>query len=304
MRRRDSAYWRGSGWWRVAGARGVPFAPIALLSGFLGAATIVNADDGPGQMIVDRTSADDADRFRSWVAEASKRFLIPADWIWAVMHIESAGDVRARSNKGAMGLMQIMPATWDMLRHSHGLGDDPYDPRDNILAGAAYLRDLHDRYGARGFLAAYNAGPGRYEDHLAGRRSLPAETVDYVSTVSRRIDLGVSLDAAPSADERIAAQRSALFPPSMFASSAVQPMDEKRSNARSLADQLMDEERLTSRSQADQSRDEARSIRGTSTDQATRENPARSRSFSDRIAVDLSAIAQSSTGLFARVTSR
>ena len=223
------------------------------------------------------------------VAEAARRFRIPAAWIWAVMHAESAGDVRARSKKGAMGLMQIMPATWILLRTRQGLGDDPYDPRDNILAGAAYLRDLHDRYGMRGFLAAYNAGPGRYEDHLAGRRSLPAETVDYVSTVGRRIDLGVSLDAAPPADERIAAQRSALFPPSMVALSAVQLADEKRLPVRSPADQLMDE---------------ARSIRGTSTDQATRENPARSRSFSDRVAVDLSAIAPSSTGLFARVMSR
>lgn len=274
MRRRDSAYWRGSGWWRVAGARGVPFAPIALLSGFLGAATIVNADDGPGQMIVDRTSADDADRFRSWVAEASKRFLIPADWIWAVMHIESAGDVRARSNKGAMGLMQIMPATWDMLRHSHGLGDDPYDPRDNILAGAAYLRDLHDRYGARGFLAAYNAGPGRYEDYLAGRRSLPAETVDYVSKVGRRIDFGNAPDAAPPAYARIAAHKSALFPRTMFAPSADQSVKEERAAARSPADQSANKDR------------------------------APTVSFSGRVAVDLSALAPSSAGLFARVTSR
>jgi hypothetical protein len=71
---------------------------------------------------------------------------------------------------------------------------------------------LHDRHGARGFLAAYNAGPGRYEDHLTGLRSLPAETVDYVSTVGRRIDSGVALDAESPADERIAAQQSALFP--------------------------------------------------------------------------------------------
>ena len=68
-----------------------------------------------------------------------------------------------------MGLMQIMPDTWTELRTRHRLGRDPYDPRDNILAGAAYLREMHDRYGSPGFLAAYNAGPGRYEDYLAGR---------------------------------------------------------------------------------------------------------------------------------------
>jgi soluble lytic murein transglycosylase-like protein len=66
-----------------------------------------------------------------------------------------------------MGLMQIMPETWAILRARYGLGPNPYDPRDNILAGAAYLRELHDRYGAPGFLATYDAGPVRYEEHLA-----------------------------------------------------------------------------------------------------------------------------------------
>lgn len=96
---------------------------------------------------------------QSYVEEASRRFLIPDAWIWAVMQVESAGDVRALSSKGAIGLMQIMPKTWTALRSRHRLGPDPYDPRDNILAGAAYLRELHDRYGEHGLLAAYNAGP-------------------------------------------------------------------------------------------------------------------------------------------------
>lgn len=96
------------------------------------------------------------------------------------MRIESENDVRAISPKGAMGLMQIMPETWAELRIRHRLGSDPYDPRDNILAGAAYLREMRDRYGSPGFLAAYNAGPGRYEEHLAGR-PLPAETRAYVA---------------------------------------------------------------------------------------------------------------------------
>jgi len=74
------------------------------------------------------------------------------------MHVESAGKVRARSRKGAMGLMQIMPGTWADLRARYGLGADPYDSHDNILAGTAYIRELYDRYGAPGFLAAYNAG--------------------------------------------------------------------------------------------------------------------------------------------------
>src|SRR3546814_1627625 len=116
------------------------------------------------------------------IEEAVRRFGIPAAWIRAVMRAESAGDVRAISSAGAMVLMQIMPDTWAELRVRHRLGRDPYDPRDNILAGAAYLREMYDRYGPPGFLAAYNAGPGRYEEYLAGR-PLPAETRAYVAAL-------------------------------------------------------------------------------------------------------------------------
>jgi Transglycosylase SLT domain len=125
--------------------------------------------------------------FAAFVGEASRRFAVPEHWIRAVMHVESDGKLRARSQKGAMGLMQIMPKTWTELRARYGLGADPYDPRDNILAGAAYIRELHDRYGAPGFLAAYNAGPRRYENHLATGRPLPDETQAYVATLAPTI---------------------------------------------------------------------------------------------------------------------
>jgi hypothetical protein len=125
--------------------------------------------------------------FAAFVGEASRRFAVPEHWIRAVMRVESDGKLRARSRKGAMGLMQIMPRTWDELRTRYGLGIDPYDPHDNILAGAAYIRQLRDRYGAPGFLAAYNAGPGRYENHLATDRSLPDETQAYVATLAPMI---------------------------------------------------------------------------------------------------------------------
>lgn len=128
-------------------------------------------------------SARPAGSFAILIKEASRRFGVPERWIRAVMNIESAGDLRARSRKGAMGLMQIMPETWVDLRIRHGLGNNPYDPRNNILAGAAYLRELHDRYGSPGFVAAYNAGPGRYEQFLVGR-PLPAETRAYVATLA------------------------------------------------------------------------------------------------------------------------
>ena len=99
--------------------------------------------------------------FTAFVAEASQRVNIPGEWIRAVMRIESGGDPRAVSPKGAMGLMQIMPKTYAGLRARHHLGPDAYNPRDNILAGAAYLREMLDRYGSSGFLAACNAGPAR-----------------------------------------------------------------------------------------------------------------------------------------------
>lgn len=125
--------------------------------------------------------------FAEFVTEASRRFAVPEHWIRAVMRVESGEKPRARSRKGATGLMQIMPKTWAELRARYGLGADPYDPHDNILAGAAYIRGLYDRYGAPGFLAAYNAGPGRYERHLATGRPLPAETQAYVATLAPMI---------------------------------------------------------------------------------------------------------------------
>jgi hypothetical protein len=124
------------------------------------------------------------------VTEAAQRSGIPASWIRAVMQAESGGDVRAVSPKGAMGLMQIMPETWATLRLRYGLGTDPFDPHDNIIAGAAYLRELHDRYGSPGFLAAYNAGRARYEDHLATGQPLPAETRAYVALLAPLIGTG------------------------------------------------------------------------------------------------------------------
>lgn len=130
-----------------------------------------------------------ADPHAAFVAEASHRFGIPEHWIRAVRRVESAGEVRALSSAGAMGLMQVMPDTWVELRARYRLGNDPYDPRDNILAGTAYLREMHDRYGSPGFLAAYNAGPGRYEQYLAGR-PLPAETRAYVATLAPLVGAG------------------------------------------------------------------------------------------------------------------
>ncbi|MBV1838841.1 lytic transglycosylase domain-containing protein [Acetobacter estunensis] len=126
-----------------------------------------------------------AQDFDDLVRQAAEQNAIPATWVRAVLQAESAGDPDAVSGAGAMGLMQLMPGTWKDIRRTLNLGADPFDPHDNIAAGAAYLRWLHDRYGDAGFLAAYNAGPGRYDDHLATGRPLPGETIAYVEFVTR-----------------------------------------------------------------------------------------------------------------------
>jgi soluble lytic murein transglycosylase-like protein len=131
----------------------------------------------------------------SWtleVREASERFGIPEDWIRRVIRAESGGRTRLAgrpitSRAGAMGLMQLMPGTWAEMRSRHRLGPDPYDPRDNILAGTAYLRMLYDRFGYPGLFAAYNAGPARYAGVLGGRGRLPAETLDYLAAVGAAV---------------------------------------------------------------------------------------------------------------------
>ncbi|MGL4238601.1 lytic transglycosylase domain-containing protein [Tabrizicola sp.] len=94
---------------------------------------------------------------------------------YAIMRVESASNSPAVSHAGAMRPMQIMPATWRELRARYGLGGDSPHPRDSILMGAAYLREMHKRFGWLGFVAAYNAVPERYRQYLVdGRPPRPA----------------------------------------------------------------------------------------------------------------------------------
>lgn len=159
-------------------------AAVAMLVGIATAAPILPASAQTSRPV----RAIPVDPYAGHIAEASRRFGIPAAWIRAVMRAESAGDPQAVSRAGAIGLMQVMPATWADLRVRHRLGIDLYNPRDNILAGTAYLRELHDRYGSVvAMLAAYNAGPGRYEASLAGR-PLPAETRAYLTNLLPMVD--------------------------------------------------------------------------------------------------------------------
>lgn len=166
----------------------------------------------------------------TYIAEAAQRFRIPEPWIRAVMQAESAGNPWAVSSAGAMGLMQIMPGTWAELRSEHGLGADPFDRRENILAGAAYLRAMYHRFGAPGFLAAYNAGPGRYAEHLRTGRPLPRETRRYMASLSQ--ELGFS-DVVPMQSIRTVSaarwQDAPLFAP---VSSADRRQQSNRSDSR------------------------------------------------------------------------
>lgn len=136
-------------------------------------------------------------RWRAEIAEASARFGVPVLWIEQVMRAESRGRTVQNgrpitSSAGAMGLMQVMPATWAELRARLGLGSDPHAPRDNILAGTAYLREMYDRFGYPGLFAAYNAGPTRYSASLATGRPLPAETRAYLAEVAGGVDVAAT----------------------------------------------------------------------------------------------------------------
>lgn len=112
------------------------------------------------------------------VEEVSKREGLTPDLLRAVIQKESAFLPCAVSRKGAQGLMQLMPATAAQLGVS-----DPFDPNENIGAGAKLLRQLLERYGGDLGLAlgAYNAGPARID--LFGALPPFAETQDYVSDI-------------------------------------------------------------------------------------------------------------------------
>jgi membrane-bound lytic murein transglycosylase B len=128
-------------------------------------------------------------RWQPMVAKASRRFDVPVSWINAVMRVESGGrtmlseEMPMVSEKGAMGIMQVMPKTYTEMKTQYRLGPDPFDPSDNIEAGAAYLRWLKSKYAYPAMFAAYNAGSQRVDDLLAQGTPLPQETRDYVDRI-------------------------------------------------------------------------------------------------------------------------
>jgi len=119
--------------------------------------------------------------YREVIAAAAERHNLEPRLLESVIRVESNFAHRARSRKGAMGLMQLMPRT----ARQYAL-DDPYDPAGNVDAGARHLRDLLDRFDLPVALAAYNAGEGAVKRY--GGVPPYRETRDYVSRILRLVD--------------------------------------------------------------------------------------------------------------------
>ena len=112
---------------------------------------------------------------------AADRYGLPRALVRSVMAAESGFEPLAISPKCAIGLMQLMPGTAQVL------GADPHDPAQNVDAGTRYLRDLLEKYnyGLRHALAAYNAGPGAVDKY----NGVPPyrETIDYISRIEKKL---------------------------------------------------------------------------------------------------------------------
>ena len=134
-----------------------------------------------------------SDPWGPYINEAAARFDVPPQWIRQVMRVESGGHEYINgqltvSGAGAMGLMQLEPTTYSEMASQYGLGSDPFNPYDNIMAGTAYIHAMYQVYGSPGFLAAYDAGPGRLSSYMNGyTHSLPDETVNYVAMIAPHI---------------------------------------------------------------------------------------------------------------------
>ncbi len=143
------------------------------------------------------------DPWGPYINIASSRFDVPQAWIRQVMRVESGGHEYTGgqltvSAAGAMGLMQLEPATYQEMAARYGLGQDPFNPYDNIMAGAAYIHEMYQVYGSPGFLAAYNAGPGRLDAYIHYRATLPQETKTYVAMIAPNIQGAYPANRSPA----------------------------------------------------------------------------------------------------------
>lgn len=116
-------------------------------------------------------------QYKQMVIQASQQYGVPIHVLGNVMKMESNGDPNATSKAGAMGLMQLMPSTFQGL----GGSGNPYDPQQNIALGTKYLSQLLSKYGnnEQMALAAYDWGPGNLSKR--GLQNAPSETMSYLS---------------------------------------------------------------------------------------------------------------------------
>jgi hypothetical protein len=169
---------------------------LALLSGCAGSPKVADAPS-TGYYVTHaagdyRPPGPPSDPWGPYITLASSRFDVPEQWIRQVMQVESGGHEYMDgqltvSPAGAMGLMQLEPETYDEMANRYGLGSDPFNPYDNIMAGTAYIHEMYEVYGSPGFLAAYNAGPGRLDNYMDYHEALPDETVNYVAMIAPQI---------------------------------------------------------------------------------------------------------------------
>ena len=187
-----------------------------------------------------------SDPWGPYIRAASQRFNVPTSWIRNVMRVESGGHEYMGghltvSAAGAMGLMQLEPETYREMAAQFGLGPDPFNPYNNIMAGTAYIHEMYSIFGSPGFLAAYNAGPGRLDEYVNDHVPLPQETQAYLAMIAPHIvgdypggnsadeelamntspetGVGVSSSALPSAPAPVPS----VVPPAPVAASAVPP---------------------------------------------------------------------------------
>ena len=133
----------------------------------------------------------DADRVLEMVRTIATEEELDPDLALAVADVESAGGRHQVSDAGAVGIMQLMPET----ASDYGV-TDRCDPESNIRAGVRYLKKLYGEFDdPLLMLAAYNAGPGRYDDYLETGRALPAETRAYVAALAPLLGGGTASEA-------------------------------------------------------------------------------------------------------------
>jgi soluble lytic murein transglycosylase-like protein len=152
------------------------------------AAAEIAPRDGDEDGADDGAAPDPGDPWALIVAEASERFDVPEAWIRTVIRHESGGRAFVggrplRGPGGTIGLMQLSPDTYRVMRERYDLGPDPADPYDNVMAGTALIREMYEEFGAPLFIAAYNCGARCAAEIRAGTKPLPVSTRRYMAAM-------------------------------------------------------------------------------------------------------------------------